>query len=349
MMPFKMDGIRLYKINKMINLEDLEEFVPLNNHSLQRYLLAINKRLAILNRPIFRKLIARLRYSMCRAKLSTYLSQFDVVIGVGFDYSLLLSELAIQLECKKIGWQHSTFDSYFERRGKLGYGLLDYSKSCFKRLDRVLVLTEADKKEFDKKLDINTDVFYNPIPRNQPKLSRLNKKNALFVGRLDRYLKGLDYLIEIIERVAALDLEVYFTIVGDGPDRKWLQDKIEKSKISKRVNIVGKTNNVYQYYSEASVLLQTSRFEGFGMTIVEAMSCGVPVVSFHNNGPDEIIRDGVDGYLVDKFDVDTFIRHVFEILISRDLRIDISRNCQERARDFSVEKLMNKFQQFLTM
>ena len=348
-MPFKMEGIKIYEINNVINLEDLDEFKSRNHHSLKGYLLAINKRTGLLNLQIFNGLIANLRCSkQTKKKLVPYLNRFDVVIGAGLDYSLLISELVLEPNCKKVGWQHNTFDAYFEKRGRSGYGLFEYSKSCFKGLDKILVLTNSDKKVFDLKFGINTYVYYNPIPKIQPILSKLDNRNVLFVGRLDRYHKGLEFLIDIIRKVYDTNTDTSFTIVGDGQDSEWFREEIGKLKISNDVRIVGRTNNVYKYYSKASVLLQTSRFEGFGMTIVEAMSCGLPVVSFHNNGPDEIIRQGIDGYLVDKYDVDAFADYVNKILSNRELRDEFSENCIKRAKEFSIEELIEKFEQFLT-
>lgn len=100
-------------------------------------------------------------------------------------------------------------------------------------------------------------------------------------------------------------------------------------------------------HGRASVMVQTSRWEGFGMTILEAMSCGIPVVAFHNYGPDEIIRDSVDGYLVDHFDTEAFAKKVVEILKQPEQRKQMGKCAIERSQDFSLEKVLPLFKQYL--
>ena len=101
----------------------------------------------------------------------------------------------------------------------------------------------------------------------------------------------LDYLIDVIKKISEEVPKLRVTIIGDGPSHNWLKAEIERTGLGEKVNLLGTTDNVYQFYGRASVMVQTSRWEGFGMTILEAMSCGIPVVAFHNYGPDEIIRD----------------------------------------------------------
>ena len=83
------------------------------------------------------------------------------------------------------------------------------------------------------------------------------------------------------------------------------------------------------------------------MTILEAMSCGVPVVAFHNYGPDEIIRNSIDGYLIDHYDTDAFSDKVIEILRNSELKKLMGQNAIERSADFSLEKLLPVFGQYL--
>ena len=229
---------------------------------------------------------------------------FDVVIGAGIKYSLLLGEIKKDISAKTIGWQHSTYGSYFEKRGATGYGLMKYVKKCYSALDGIWVLTNSDKTEFDNNLGIESKVLYNPLPKNDSVSTTYEEGYVLFAGRLEREHKGLDYLIDVIKKISEEVPKLRVTIIGDGPSHNWLKAEIERTGLGEKVNLLGTTDNVYQFYGRASVMVQTSRWEGFGMTILEAMSCGIPVVAFHNYGPDEIIRDSVDGYLVDHFDTE---------------------------------------------
>lgn len=157
----------------------------------------------------------------------------------------------------------------------------------------------------------------------------------------------MDYLIDVIKKISEEVPKLRVTIIGDGPSHNWLKAEIERTGLGEKVNLLGTTDNVYQFYGRASVMVQTSRWEGFGMTILEAMSCGIPVVAFHNYGPDEIIRDSVDGYLVDHFDTEAFAKKVVEILKQPEQRKQMGKCAIERSQDFSLEKVLPLFKQYL--
>ena len=220
-------------------------------------------------------------------------------------------------------------------------------KKCYSALDDIWVLTNSDKKEFDNNLDIESKVLYNPLPKNNNISTTYEEGYVLFAGRLEREHKGLDYLIDVIKKISEEVPKLRVTIIGDGPSHSWLKAEIEKTGLKEKVNLLGTTDNVYQFYSKASVMVQTSRWEGFGMTILEAMSCGIPVVAFHNYGPDEIIRDSVDGYLVDHFDTEAFAKKVAEILKQPERRKQMGKCAIERSRDFSLEKVLPLFKRYL--
>ena len=83
------------------------------------------------------------------------------------------------------------------------------------------------------------------------------------------------------------------------------------------------------------------------MTIIEAMSCGVPVVAFHNYGPEEIVRNGIDGFLIDHYEIEKFAQKVIAILNDRNLCKMLGKNGMERAKAFSIEKILPVFISYL--
>ena len=349
-MPFKMSGEKLFKIDERIKLKNQEELSVNREHKPVRYIFALNKRIGFLDNSVALPFVLNNRIApQEKENYIKYFNEenFDVVIGAGIEYSLLLGEIKKDISAKTIGWQHSTYGSYFERRGATGYGLTKYVKKCYSALDGIWVLTNSDKKEFDNNLAIESKVLYNPLPKNDSISTTYEEGYVLFAGRLEREHKGLDYLIEVIKKISEEVPKLRVTIIGDGPSHNWLKVEIEKAGLGEKVNLLGTTDNVYQFYSRASVMVQTSRWEGFGMTILEAMSCGIPVVAFHNYGPDEIIRDSVDGYLVDHFDTEVFAKKVAEILKQPEQREQMGKCAIERSRDFSLEKVLPLFKQYL--
>ena len=277
-MPFKMSGEKLFKIDERIKLKNQEELSVNREHKPVRYIFALNKRIGFLDNGIALPFVLNNRIApQEKEKYIKYFNEenFDVVIGAGIEYSLLLGEIKKDISAKTIGWQHSTYGSYFEKRGATGYGLMKYVKKCYSALDGIWVLTNSDKTEFDNNLGIESKVLYNPLPKNDSVSTTYEEGYVLFAGRLEREHKGLDYLIDVIKKISEEVPKLRVTIIGDGPSHNWLKAEIERTGLGEKVNLLGTTDNVYQFYGRASVMVQTSRWEGFGMTILEAMSCGI--------------------------------------------------------------------------
>ncbi len=351
LMPFAEEGQKLFQIPKEVELKDARTMRKMPC-SLMRYILAANKRLGFLNHPVLNQLVKRMKFpEETLRRYADFLNEgnFDVVIGTNSEYSMLVGALSDRISARTVGWQHSTFESYFNRRGTNSFGLTQYAKLCYRKLDSVWVLTNADKQMFDRAFGIDSRVLYDPIPVREPESapSVSQRTEVIFVGRLNRDIKGLDYLIEIVGRMQKQLPEMRVTVVGDGRDRTWMESEIRKANPPINIDLVGATDDVYTYYNRAALMLQTSRQEGFGMAIVEAMSCGVPTVAFHNLGPDEVIRDGVDGYLIDRFDVNLFVQKAVELLTDSEKLEAFSIEAKKRAKAFETSTLMPVFKEYL--
>lgn len=349
LMKSKENKENLFTFNENIKIKSFSD-LGLKKNVLCKNILAFNKRIPFLDIKGLEKIIGKLKLNLYNnANLINFINDqnFDIVIGVGVEYPIWIAEISENFKAKTIAWNHSGFDSYFTTRGKGYYGTLNHCKHVINNLDEVLVLNNKDKNIFDKTFNINAKVLYNPISSNKDKISKLDNKNVVFAGRLTRDHKGLEYLISIIEQILQRDNEIKFIILGDGTDKEWLETQIEKISNNQNVQILGNVNNIFDYYQNASLLIQTSRWEGFGMTILEAMSCGVPVVSFHNDGPDEIINNGIDGYLIEKFNIEEFSEKSLKILNDKDLRTRMGINAIKRSEDFSLDKVIEKFENIL--
>ena len=163
----------------------------------------------------------------------------------------------------------------------------------------------------------------------------------LFVSRLETQQKGLDFLIRIADILFHQrgHTDWKLEIVGAGSGMEEVRKMIAEYCLESYVELLGEKKNVIDYYTKASVFLCTSRWEGFGMVVTEAMECGLPVVSFKTDGPSEIIRDGENGYLVDNFNLEQFADAVEQLMKNEKLRKEMSENASVRAKDFSVEKV----------
>lgn len=271
-------------------------------------------------------------------------NQYDVVIATEGKHSLVLGAIVNKIKAKTIGWQHSSYEAYLETPGKYYFNQHTLFRKYMDNLDKVVVLTENDKIKYRRELSIEAHVQYNPVAFSTDKKADLNNKIILFVGRLNIMLKGIDMLLEAFTEVLRHHPECKLRIVGDGEDRDKISKLIDEHGIADNVTLVGATSNVLEEYLAASVLVSTSRWEGFGLTIIEAMESGLPVVAYENTGPSEIIRTNEGGVLVKKGDTQVLAKAVTEILSDDCRRKILGKKAIARADDFSVDKIAKEWE-----
>lgn len=203
---------------------------------------------------------------------------------------------------------HSIFSRTIEY-GKF-WLLKKYRKHVFLKslsyADCLVALTEVDAVEW-RKVHPKVIVIPNFILAAGHERSLLNNKRAIFVGRLD-YQKDPLSVIRIWSKIRQFNNDWILNIYGEGD----LEDDVKKLAEEVGGIIVHKpTDKIWKCYAECSMLLSTSLFEPFGLVIIEAMSCGLPVVAFDcPYGPSAIISDGVNGYLVPQNDIDGYVDKV---------------------------------------
>lgn len=215
--------------------------------------------------------------------------------------------------------------------------LMNYGGSKFHKF---IVLTNGNLSEWNLK---NLLVIPNPLPFNTREKSSLNNKKVLVVGK-QSYQKGYDRLLEIWKKVHLLHpdwkLEIYGKIDAD----LGLESKAVKLGLSSVVDFYPPVKNIQEKYKESSIYVMTSRFEGFGMVLIEAMSYGVPCVSFNcPYGPADIIQDSIDGFLAPNHDVDTFASKLLLLINDTELRSRMGKCSKENVLRYSIEKVVKQW------
>lgn len=203
------------------------------------------------------------------------------------------------------------------------------------KLDRLVVLTEQDKNSW-KELS-NVEVIPNPLPFQPLNISSQDSKRVLFLGRYSNE-KGLDMLLESWAIIESRNTNWTLEIFGEG--KRELYENQAKNLGLKNCHFHGRTEDVKSEYGNSSILVCSSRFEGFGMVIAEAMACGVPVVSFDCPwGPRSIINHSEDGFLVPNGDVNAFADKLYELMNDDNMRKEMSAKAVNNIARFGIETI----------
>ena len=133
-------------------------------------------------------------------------------------------------------------------------------------------------------------------------------------------------------------------IYGQGDQTDYRQLMTELGIDTDRCHLNGPVEDVVKVYQDSSIFVLSSRFEGFGLVLVEAMACGLPVVSFDcPAGPDEIITDGVDGLLVSFGDVHALAEKLMSLMSDKDQRKRLGQQARQTAQRYDMEALANQW------
>lgn len=174
------------------------------------------------------------------------------------------------------------------------------------------------------------------------KPSKLGGKNIVMVSRLSQEKQILDG-IKIVENVIKKIPDATLTIVGDGDDKYYvdtLNNYIKTNKLEKNIKLVGFKKNVIPYYQSADVMLITSKFEGFCLSLVESKLCGLPLVTYDLPNLDTV-RESKGMFVVEQEDIETAAEKIIEILSDDDLKKKMGKEARESGEkiiDFDIAK-----------
>lgn len=209
-----------------------------------------------------------------------------------------------------------------------------------RKLKRFIVLSHEDAAEWTELNNVN--VIHNPLPFLPERQSDNSQKQVIAVGR---YMpqKGFDRLIPAWAIVSKRHPDWILRIYGDGM-RQQLQQQIDSLGISSTCILEHSTPNIMDKYCESSIFVLSSRFEGFGMVIIEAMACGVPPVSFTCPcGPRDIISDGKDGLLVENGDIEGMAEKICYLIENDDIRKKMGKQARLDVDRFKIEHIAQQW------
>ena len=208
-----------------------------------------------------------------------------------------------------------------------------------RNVDAVVVLTQQDAKEYPHAKNVTLIPNFTSLHVEKP--SDCLSKRCVSIGRLIE-VKDFSRLLDIWKKVSEKHPDWYLDIVGEGPEREALQQKIERLGLSSNVTLHKATSDVLPFYLNSSIYLMTSRFEGLGIVLIEAQSCGLPIVSLDcDYGPRHIIEDGVNGKLIPYNDDEAMADAICELIENQDLRQEMGNAALKASLRYKPENIMN--------
>lgn len=209
-----------------------------------------------------------------------------------------------------------------------------------RQFDKFIVLTNDNKREWDLP---NLKVISNPLSFYPEKSSPLTHKNVIAVGR-QSFQKGYDLLLNAWKIVNVKDPDWTLSIYGKSDAEQRLPELAAALNINESVHFYEPVKDIDMKFLESSIFVFPSRFEGFGMVLIEAMACGVPCVSFDcPYGPADIVTDGEDGFLIENGNVDAFAQMISVLIADENLRMAMGKRAKENVIKFQAENIIRQW------
>lgn len=275
-------------------------------------------------------------------KLRDYIVKhnFNVLIDIDSVLAYWSVRSLYGLSCKHIVWDHFNYvHAQTERRRVKALHLIRH------HADRLVLLTKQDESMYiDAGFPGNmVEVINNPTPFENVSPSPRSEHIVLAVGRLTNQ-KGCDRLISAWSRICNNVGDWKLVFVGSGELHQQLVEQASNAGI-RNIQFIGTTQNVEAWYDKASIYALTSRYEGFPMVLLEAMSKGLPIVANDClTGPRELVLDGKNGYLVSDGDIDNFANKLLSLINDRAKQDVFSQNALVMINDYHIKPIVDHWE-----
>lgn len=234
---------------------------------------------------------------------------------------------------------------HIEEKEKAKYFSGTKIKSLFKefsanKFTKFIALSKESLKEWNVK---NGVVIPNPLWFETQQFSDLKSKKVIAVGR-HSYEKGLDRMLQIWQKVIVKHPDWSLEIYGKSNENQELQKLANSMNIGNNVTFFEPVKNINDKYREASIMAMTSRTEGFGMALIEAMALGLPCVAYDCPcGPRTIIQNDENGFLIEDGNVNSFVENLELLIENENLRIEMGQNAKNSASKYDIDRIMQQW------
>lgn len=292
----------------------------------------------------------RVRLSKNILKISKMLKKYfidneiEVAFGIGISANVFLSLSGIGISTKVVLCDHTnsiTDNREFSQKVQRYVGT--------KLADKIITLTQEDRENYIKKYGVPEEkvcYIYNWKEASFSDISyNKNSTKIVTVGRFD-YQKGFDYLVQVAKKVLAKRSDWTWEIYGSGSQDEVdkIRNLINENDLQDKLVIKGLEKNQDLIYGDKGIYVMTSRYEGLPLVLLEAQQYNLPIVSFScPTGPNEIVEDGVNGYLVECYDTDKLSEKLLELMEDSNLRSSFSNYAKDNMDKFDKEKILKQW------
>lgn len=358
--PNGMSSVLSAKINYLAEHTDYELYMILTEKAGQKWYYTINPKVHWINfdinfdeldtMPLLKKLYF---YQQKQRRYKKMFTDYLMEVRPDITVSTVRREINfindIPDGSKKVGEIHFNRTNYREFNKRWLPGFVNrfisrvWMNSLLKqlmRLDRFVVLSQEDYRnwpELSNKMVIPNSLSYFP-----DFCSPCDSKEVIAVGRYT-WQKGFDLLIQAWKMVYETHPDWHLNIYGSG-NRDEYERLVYKLGLSEVVTCHPAVTNIYEKYQESSIFVLSSRYEGFGLVLAEAMSTGLPAVSFACPcGPSDIVKDGDDGILVERENISKLADGISYLINDDKLRKYLGKNAQKNIQRYSINTIMQKW------
>ena len=254
----------------------------------------------------------------------------DLIIGTEYHFTIVAGLAMQDTKIPVFGWEHHHF--HWIKRNRFWNFL---HRKIYPRINAVVTLNETEKQLF-----INYGCKAVVIPNfiSQQTKAQLDNPVLLSVGWLN-WRKGIDLIPAIAKKVFEKYPAWRWNIIGSGENKNELEKSLIEKQLNNNVRVIEPVSgNISEEYKQVSIYVMTSRFECFPMVLLEAMSFGVPCISFDcSTGPGYIIKNGIDGILIENENINAIADAIIELIKNEEKRKQLGANAFENIKRFSPE------------
>lgn len=289
-------------------------------------------------------------------KILKELGKIDVIVDFDGGASKYIEKLDIK---KKIVWIHNSIPNLKKKAGKI--------RRFGKRLekyDRVVAICDEMKEEIENlypSLKGKVSRIYNPFNFErieklmndeseliEEQIKMLNEDYCIAIARLDVIQKDYDTLLKSFKILKDKAIKQKLYIIGDGPSKKIIEEWIKEYQLENLVFLLGRMKNPYVWLKNSNFFIHSSKFEGFGLVLVEAgYSEKVVISSRCPVGPRDILKDGKCGVLFEVGNEEELADNIEKILKNQELKKEYEKLIKERVKEFDSKNIVKEYEKLI--